>query len=99
MLEAGAEAIVHPNVNERIRYGMTHGQVVSYEPNVHNILILPDIWAHIANYNQRIEREPSERKRDHTEYNHSYHLLVHELAVVGGYGYGWNVPDRVGRVN
>ena len=55
LFEASPEAIVHPNVDERIGDGVTHCQVVRYEPDVHDVLVLPDCRVHVADNNQRIE--------------------------------------------
>lgn len=49
--ETGPKTIVHPNVYERIGYGVTHGQIVRHEPNVHDTLVFPYVWPHVANYN------------------------------------------------
>lgn len=51
LTEASPEAVVHPDVDQRIGYGVTHGQVVRDEPDVHDALMLPDIWPHVADHN------------------------------------------------
>lgn len=55
LFEAASEAIVHPNVNQRVGYSVTHGQVVRDEPDVHNVRVFPDLWRDVADDNQRVE--------------------------------------------
>lgn len=58
LLEASSKPIVHPDVYQRICYSVTHGQIMRNEPNVHDILMLPNIWVHVTNDNQCIKWQP-----------------------------------------
>lgn len=72
--ESSSESVVHPDVNQRIGYRVAHGQVVSYEPNVHDAGVFPNVRVHIADNNERIEWEPGEGECDDTKDHHLDHL-------------------------
>lgn len=87
LFEASAKAVVHPNIYKRICYRMTHSQVVSDKPDIHNVLVLPDVRFQVSYHYESVERKPGESERDDTEYYHFDHLVcvcIH--IVVGDFG-------------
>ncbi|GFU25090.1 hypothetical protein NPIL_393801 [Nephila pilipes] len=72
--EAVSELRVHPAVDNRVVGGVAHGQPMTDEPHVHDVLVLPDPLVLVPYYYEDVQGQPAQAEHCDDGYHHFHHL-------------------------
>lgn len=72
--ESLSELGVHPAVDDGVVGSVTHGEPVADEPDVDNVLVLPDPLVLVSGDNEDVEGKPAKAEDGHHCYHHLHHL-------------------------